>query len=47
MYANRTAGSTALKRLMTEYRGIHLLHVVLFESNLDQYKPYRVDIKRT
>jgi hypothetical protein len=21
MYANRTAGSTALKRLMTEYRG--------------------------
>jgi hypothetical protein len=23
MYANRTAGSTALKRLMTEYRGIY------------------------
>ncbi|GAN01029.1 ubiquitin-conjugating enzyme [Mucor ambiguus] len=26
MYANRTAGSTALKRLMTEYRGTRFLH---------------------
>jgi hypothetical protein len=34
MYNNRTAGSTALKRLMTEYRGIKLVHAVLYKSSI-------------
>ena len=34
MYNNRTAGSTALKRLMTEYRGINLVHAVLYKSSI-------------
>lgn len=37
MYANRTAGSTALKRLMTEYRGMNLVHVVLYKSNIHSF----------